>query len=79
LAERLRLEKSTVSRLVKMLEHPSRRARDRTPGTKRSAHTEPEVPTGSTSRSSAEPFREFIHGELEKGRDAKAIFQSTLR
>jgi hypothetical protein len=37
------------------------------------------VPTGSTSRSSAKPFREFIHGELEKGRDAKAIFQSTLR
>ncbi len=42
-------------------------------------HTEPEVPTGSTStRSSAEPFREFIDGELKKGRNAKAIFQDLV-
>lgn len=42
-------------------------------------HTEPEVPAGSTStRSSAEPFREFIDGELKKGRNAKAIFQDLV-
>ena len=42
-------------------------------------HTEPEVPTGSTStRSSAEPFREFIDGELAKRRNAKAIFQDLV-
>ena len=42
-------------------------------------HTEPEVPTGSSAtRSSAEGFREFIDAELEKGRNAKAIFQDLV-
>ncbi len=40
-------------------------------------HTEPELPTGST-RSSAEPFRDFIEAELRKGRNAKAIFQDLV-
>jgi transposase len=40
-------------------------------------HTAPEVPTGST-RSSAEPFRDFIEAELGKGRNAKAIFQDLV-
>jgi len=47
------------------------------PGAK--PHTPPEVPTGSTStRSSAEPFREFIDIELKKGRNAKAIYQDLV-
>jgi transposase len=42
-------------------------------------HTEPEVPAGSAAgRSSAEPFREFIEGELQKGRNAKAIYQDLV-
>lgn len=42
-------------------------------------HTDPEVPTGSTStRSSAEPFREFLEAELRKGRNAKAIYQDLV-
>ena len=40
-------------------------------------HTEPDLPTGST-RSSAEPFRDFIEAELRKGRNAKAIFQDLV-
>lgn len=39
-------------------------------------HTPAEVPTGS--RSSAEPFREFIEAELRKGRNAKAIYQDLV-
>jgi hypothetical protein len=42
------------------------------------SHTEPEVPTGSTSRSSAAPFREFIDVELGKGRNAQSIFQDLV-
>ena len=37
------------------------------------------MPTGSaTTRSSAAPFRDFIVGELKKGRNATAIFQDLV-
>lgn len=40
---------------------------------------EPEVLPGSArTRSSAEPFREFIEAELNKGRNAKAIFEDLV-
>jgi len=43
-------------------------------------HTEPEVPTDSAAsmRSTAEPFRAFIEAELEKRRNAQAIYEDLV-
>lgn len=85
IARETRNHRSAITRLRRQIELSAKRTTppevptDLEAAAESKPHTGDEVPTGSSSsRSSAEPHRAFIQAELEKRRNAVAIYQDLV-